>query len=66
LLFLAVFVGLAAAGIETLTNYKLAEQSLQNKNRFVFSDFSGFSTPLKNASIDIDIYARPVNYITDD
>jgi hypothetical protein len=40
---------------------------LQNKNRYVFSDFnSNVSQPLTNATIDIDIYAKPVNYMSDD
>lgn len=65
-LFLAIFAGVVAAGIETLSNYKLAEQSLQNKNRFVFSDFGKAGVPLQNASIEIDVFARPVNYITED
>lgn len=66
-LFLTLLFASAYAGIENLEKYKLAEQSLQNKNRFVFSDFNpNISLPLKNASIEIDIFAKPVNYITDD
>ena len=67
LLNLFLLVASVSAGIENLERFKLAEQSLQNKNRFVFSDFNtDISKPLKNASIEIDIYAKPVNYIQDD
>ena len=67
LLFLTLFLAHCSAGIENLEKYKLAEQSLQNKNRFVFSDFnSDITKPLRNASIEVDIYAKPINYITED
>ena len=65
--YLTLLIASVSAGIEKLDKYKLAEQSLQNKNRFVFSDFnSNVSQPLTNATIDIDIYAKPVNYMSDD
>ena len=67
LVFLTAFIASASAGIEHLEKFKLAEQSLQDKSRFVFSDFNANSSkPLKNASIEIDVYAKPINYVTDD
>ena len=54
----------AAANIISLDNFKLAEKSLQNKNRFVFSDFTNLE--LRNASVHFDMSFTPENYKTDD